>query len=133
MPLNISKSTKGGNVLTYNGFQYILKRTELDGTKYWRCRLLNKCRCNAIVKSKYDDILEETNNHSHVGDEIQNRTNIMLSEIRERASTSRACTRDVIGRELVEANNGTLARMPRKSASEKRVQRVRKKAEVGIV
>ena len=35
MSLNISKSTKGGNVLTYNGFQYILKRTKLDGTKYW--------------------------------------------------------------------------------------------------
>ena len=46
---------------------------------------------------------------------------------------SRACTRDVIGRELVEANNDVLARMPRKSDIEKRVQRVRKNAEVGIV
>ena len=104
MSLNISKSTKGGNVLTYNGFQYILKRTKLDGRKYWRCRLVYKCRCNAIVISKADDIVEEANNHSHVADELQNQTNIVLIEIREDASTSRACTRDVIGRELVKAN-----------------------------
>ena len=77
--------------------------------------------------------MEEANNHSHVGDELQNQTSIVLCEIREGASTSRACTRNVISRELVEANNDVLARMPRKSAIEKRIQRVRKKAEVGIV
>ena len=77
--------------------------------------------------------MEEKNNHSQVGDELQNQTNIVLSEIRGGASMSRACTRDVIGRELVEANNDVLARMPRKSDIEKRVQRVRKNAEVGIV
>ena len=75
---NISKSTKGGTVLTYNGFQYILKRTKLDGKKYWRCRFVNKCCCNAIVISKVIDIVEEANNHSRVGDKLQNQTNIIV-------------------------------------------------------
>ena len=39
--------------------------------------------------------------YAHVGDELHNQTNIVLSEIREGASTSRACTRDVIFRELI--------------------------------
>ena len=76
-----------------------------------------------------DEIVKEPNEHTHVGDPVAVRRNVVLDTITQAASTSHETTRYIIGDALQPETNDILMRLPKKSTIERRIQRHRKKSE----
>ena len=104
----------GKDVLIYNGHEYLLKSTTLDNKKVWRCRKVNKFNCSSVVMTKMDEIVKEPNEHTHVGDPVAVRRNVVLDTITQAASTSHETTRYIIGDALPPETNDILMRLPKK-------------------
>ena len=129
MVFTVIKSTKGKDVLIYNGHEYLLKRTTLDNKKVWWCRKVNKFNCSSVVMTKMDEIVKEPNEHTHVGDPVAVRRNVVLDTNTQAASTSHETIRYIIGDAPQPETNDILMRLPKKSTIERRIQRHRKKTE----
>ena len=129
MVFTVIKSTKGKDVLIYNGHEYLVKRTTLDNKQVWRCRMVNKFNCSSVVMTKMDEIVKEPNERTHVGGPVAVRRNVVLDTITQVASTSHETTRYIIGDALQPETNDILMRLPKKSTIERRIQRHRKKSE----
>ena len=84
MSLIISKTERGGNVLRYEGYDYVEKRKNLNGIISWRCRGYNKYRCNSIMKTSGDHVIVPPTIHCHDGDPIG-------SEMRAAQAVMRNC------------------------------------------
>ena len=96
MAFNLLKSTKGKDILAYNGQQYMTKRLNQCGTVTWRCMYLNKYRCNSTMVTRGNEVITEPGNHSHQADVIQLKKYILLSEVREIAKAGESTTRNII-------------------------------------
>ena len=60
------KTKRGGQMLCRAGYNYVLKRTNKDGSELWRCTNKDSSKCNATIKVKQNplSILHETA-HNH--------------------------------------------------------------------
>ena len=67
MPLCISKSGRGGDVLIYGGYEYVVKRKNVDGKVNWRCRMVNKSKCRSTMTTNGDCVVTHPTAHSHDG------------------------------------------------------------------
>lgn len=124
---SISKSNKGGEVLRYEGLDYLHKKTSLNGNITWRCRYHKQKTCKSTLITNLGEIIRYPNDHSHLGSPIKSEACAILSQIKESASTSKASTRAIIGEHVMNTRLETLHRFPKKSSVERKIQRVREK------
>ena len=85
MPLTMLSSTKGRNLLAYNGHQYMTERVNGDGSVTWRCKMLNKYRCNVTLNTNRNEVIREPGRHTHNGDALDVHKQIVLTDIRNAA------------------------------------------------
>ncbi|ESN92916.1 hypothetical protein HELRODRAFT_165052 [Helobdella robusta] len=71
------KSHQGGNVLAYNGHEYLYKRSNQDGSIVWRCQKYFSLKCHVTLTTKGQQIIKQPNDHEHP--ELWNRTNDALA------------------------------------------------------
>ena len=64
--------------------------------------------------TKMDEIVKEPNEHTHVGDPVAVRRNVVLDTITQVAPTSHETTRYIIGDALQPETNDILMRLPKK-------------------
>lgn len=62
------KSYRGGDVCMYQGYEYLRKRQLANGNVMWRCRQVNKFRCNATIVIDGGEILSKGPDHTHLPD-----------------------------------------------------------------
>ncbi|KAH9629665.1 hypothetical protein HF086_009001 [Spodoptera exigua] len=64
--IHFRKTKRGGQMLCRSGVNYVLKRTNKDGSELWRCTNKDSSKCNATIKIKQNplSILHETT-HTH--------------------------------------------------------------------
>ncbi|XP_050706630.1 uncharacterized protein LOC126992005 [Eriocheir sinensis] len=132
MALDISQSLRGGELLVHHGFEYILQTKEpwMDAEKkYWRCRKYKTFKCKSSIITKGSNIIKEPSDHTHSGDSIQTDVHVALAKMKQDAKNTRATTRTILADHLVPLNDDVLARMPVKSAIERRIRRTRQKEE----
>ena len=75
--------------------------------------------------SKMDEIVEEPNEHTDVGDPVTVRRNVVLDAIKQAVSTSHETTGYIIGDALQPETNDILMRLPKTSTIERSIQRHR--------
>ena len=75
--------------------------------------------------TKMDEIVKEPNEHTHVGDPVAVRRNVVLDTITQVASASHETTRYIIGDALQPETNDILMRLTKKSTLERSIQRHR--------
>lgn len=69
--VDFQKTKRGGQMLCRAGYNFVLKRTNKDGSNLWRCTKKDSSKCNATLKVKQNplEILHETShNHPPRGD-----------------------------------------------------------------
>ena len=113
MSFTILSSTKNTSLLAYNGHQYLKKRVNGDGSIIWRCKKINKYRCNAILKMHGEDVIRETGSHTHSGDALEVQKNAVITKIRAAAQTG-VPTRSMIGEAASGCQNELLASLPKR-------------------
>ncbi|ESN92933.1 hypothetical protein HELRODRAFT_165071 [Helobdella robusta] len=69
------KSHQGGNVLAYNGHEYLYKRSNQDGSIVWRCRKYFSLKCHVTLTTKGQQIVKQPNDHEHPGDPLNTQKN----------------------------------------------------------
>lgn len=121
-----SKSERGGTVLQYMGHEYLFKKSNLQGQRYWRCRHYFKIKCPSTVATQGNNVVVQPGEHSHVGDTIQTQANALVAKVKEAAS-SHVATRTILGEQLRDLENDVLARLPKRSCMERTMRREKKK------
>ena len=104
MPLTGMKSSKGKELLIYDGYEFIFKRTNRsDNKKIWRCRKVNKYNCPSPMTTK----------GLHDGDPRELQRSELLNQVNQTASNSHQTIRFDIGDTLIDVQNDVQARLLR--------------------
>ena len=127
MPFEISKSERGGDVLRYEGHDYVIKRKNADGSVSWRCRMVNKFRCRSTITTNGEHVRIPPTVHSHDGDPVRSEVKAAQAVMRNAASSSHSTTRTVVAGGLRGLGADAMQRMPQKSSLEDMVRRKRAK------
>lgn len=128
MPFVISKSQRGGDVLMYEGYEYLSERLTIEGFRQWRCRYVNRYKCNSKIVTDGDRVVKEPGDHCHEGDGLRSEARVARVQMKAKARTLDAKPRNVVASELLTLSPDVMARLPKNSSMERAVRRERKKA-----
>ena len=78
--MEIVTTQKGGEALIWQGCKFTLKMA--NGKKYWRCA---KRICPARITTEGNEVLQQTNGHSHPVDEVEAEVERVKHNLRKRA------------------------------------------------
>ncbi len=130
----LSKTNRGADLLSLNGHQYYFKKQCISNNKHWRCKEYVKYRCLSTIITEGETILKQPNEHSHAGDSVEIAVQKVKTFIKESAKSNKAPTRQILGAAMALVDNAdVMARLPRKSAMEKSIQRVHQKETLGLI
>ncbi len=125
--MEFSTTQKGKTLLKHAGYEYLHKRSNMDGSEVWRCIVHKQARCPAILKSSGNQIIREPNRHTHQTDLARSKARGVVRSLKSSVEThAGVATRQVVCRAIAEVPEEVLAVMPRKSSLMKTVQRERR-------
>lgn len=89
-----SKTERGGDVLCYEGYEYIRRVDRLgkNGELTWRCRFHRKYRCLAGLKTLGNKVIIQPPNHSHMGNILKAKASAVQAGLHETSSMPDART-----------------------------------------
>lgn len=127
--LNISKTERDNEVLSYEGHQYLKRkdRVGISGETFWRCRKVKKNKCASTMKTLGNNILSLPGVHSHLGDSIEVDAKVLQSSIRIKAACSTETTRNILGASLENSDQDVLQRLPKRAILECNIRSIRRK------
>jgi hypothetical protein len=111
----ITKSKRGGNVLTLNGHEYIFHKNFKNGSILWRCRKYVTYKCSATITTRNEQIETQPRDHLHSGDKLNIQRNQVLAEIYGAATATSVFTRNVLGEHMRNLNEDVMSRIPKRN------------------
>ena len=110
-----SKTERGGDLLTYEGFEYVYI-THTKFGKSWRCRQYRALSCKATAKTVGANTIDISRSapHCHPGNPLRVEANMKRSQILDDAKPGTS-NRNTMGRHMVGADDDVLSLLPKKS------------------
>ena len=130
--MEVIKSQKNKNLITYNGYTY--RRNRCTGTRaFWRC-VRSDCKGTASTAADYENnrTVRELQEHNHTPDPAYVGTMKALGTMLSQAETTTAPPRRVIAEGLAGVPDESLVRLPNKLALSQRIRRKRRREEVDM-
>lgn len=128
MAFTLTKSQRGGDVLLYEGHEFLFQRLTADNFRQWKCRFFNKYHCTCKMITEGNRIIKEPGTHCHFGDSVRSEARKARADMREEARSTVSSTRNIVTGQLLQLSPDVMARLPKNSSLERAVTRVRKKA-----
>jgi hypothetical protein len=130
--MEIITSQKGRDCCLHEGYRYRRDRKNADGSESWRC-CNDDTTCKGRIKCTADGNINMTTVHNHAPDESKNEVEKAKASIRQRAENTVEKPRHII----LQCSNGmsteAATMMPAYRASQRTIQRKRKRNEEPIV
>ena len=121
--MEIIKSQKGKDLLSYDGFLY-RKNTTNKTSQNWRC-VMKDCRgtVKTLLDYRENSEVKSGQDHNHAPDPAKQSVRVALCKINEQASNCSEPPRRVIASVVQELDDEAMANVPKKRALQKRIQR----------
>ncbi|CAF1284973.1 unnamed protein product [Rotaria sordida] len=109
----LSTTQKNKPLLLCNGFTYTIDKINNDKT-YWKCEHARTMKCKGRVHTNCINtiILNETDNHNHLGSAVSSEIRIFEEKIRVRAVNCNETTQTIIENCLTNLPDEAVARLP---------------------
>lgn len=125
--MEFTNTERGQRKILRNGYIYVHRRNNANGFSTWECILRRKgSQCNAKVRvSPNDEVVEQTNEHSHPPSEVECLVTKVKAGIKRRAETTEEPAQQVIAAELGNISEGTAANLPSLSTIRRNIRHIR--------
>src|ERR1043165_4094040 len=124
------ESKRGKGKFMHEGFLYVFDRFNADHSKkFWRCELKNECKARLHTTADNDQVLMKMNQHSHGRDAAQLRAAVIMNGIKRRAKETTEIPSVILNSALQGTSAAVQAKMPKKPAIRKVIQRSRNDAQ----
>ncbi len=85
--MEFSTTQKGKTLLKHAGYEYLHKRSNMDGSEVWRCIVHKQARCPAILKNSGNQIIREPNRHTHQTDLARSKARRVVRSLKNSVET----------------------------------------------
>jgi len=123
--ISFGVTTKGKQMVLRKQFEFVKHREYGNGTIQWRCKLYQKCRCQARITTDGDDIVSVDPEHNHSGNRETALARQAVGEMKTNMSELSATTRNVMAHVSAGLEPGVLVALPKKQSLERTLQRSR--------
>jgi hypothetical protein len=122
------KSKRDKDKLVHEGYVYVFDKFSRDTSKkFWRCEQKKDCKARIHTAVDEDRVLQLMNQHSHGSDASQIGADKIVQGIKRRATETAENPSVLLNCALKDTTPAVLAKMPKKDAVRKLIQRRRNK------
>ncbi len=127
--MDITTTTKGKPLLRFEGHEYLLDRTNKDGSQYWRCILHRKLKCHTTITTHNDTVKRFPSPlHCHETDLVRSMAKDLQKNMKASVRTQPGVsTRQIVARALSDTPDEVLAVLPKKKSLMVAIQAERRK------
>ena len=122
------KSTRGKTQFSHESYIYVVDRLSADRSKkIWWCQLKNECKARLHTTADSSEVLAQINQHTHESDAAQLQAAVIMTGMKRRAAESTEILSVILNTALQGTSSAVQAKLPRKDAVRKLIQRSRKR------
>lgn len=131
-PDYVTKTTRGGDKVIYQGHAYIKDRNGPEDVSYWRCELQKEFYCRGRLKMAGQKIVALLGSHNHAGEAARKEVAMVRDRITALSQETAESISEIVTIVLAEASGRTLALLPPVKSLERQAQRERARAHKAV-